>query len=74
MTFAPTKKHSKTRSRRRTTNWIKLTAKKLQNRVSFQMENGEATGLAHFASPITGMYKGRKVVKVKTRKAKVSRI
>lgn len=76
MTFAPTKKTSKSRSRTRTTNWIKLTAKKLQNRVSLQRENGEAIGLSHFASPITGMYKGRQVIKVKSANAKkkISRI
>lgn len=76
MTFAPVKKTSKSRSRKRTTNWIKLTAKKLQNRVVLQKENGEAVALAHFASPITGMYKGRQVIKVKSadRKKSISRI
>jgi len=76
MTFAPTKKTSKSRSRTRTTNWIKLSAKKLQNRVSLQRENWEAVALSHFASPITGMYKGRKVINVKSadRKKSISRI
>ena len=44
MAFWPKKKTSKSRSRTRTTNWIKLTARKLKNRV---MLNAEATGLAH---------------------------
>jgi ribosomal protein L32 len=33
MAFGPTKKHSKSRTKRRTTNWIKLTARKLKERV-----------------------------------------
>lgn len=73
MTFAPKKKVSKTRTRRRTTNWIKLTAKKLLNRVQLQYENGEAVGLAHFAK-LDGTYKGRQVFKVKTKKKSVTRI
>lgn len=73
MTFAPTKKTSKSRSRTRTTNWIKLSARKLQNRVSLQYENGEAAGLSHFAS-VNGTYKGRKVFDVKSSKKSVSRI
>lgn len=74
MTFSPTKKMSKSRSRTRTSNWIKLTAKKLEKRVQLQYENGEAMGLAHFASPITGMYKGRKVVSIRSKKKSVTRV
>ena len=44
MTFWPKKKTSKSRTRTRTTNWIKLSARKLKNRV---MLNSTATGLAH---------------------------
>ena len=33
MAFAPKKKTSKVRSKRRTSNWVKLVAKKLKNRV-----------------------------------------
>lgn len=73
MTFAPKKKVSKTRTKRRTTNWIKLSAKKLLNRVQLQYENGEAVGLAHFAK-LDGTYKGRQVFKVKTKKKSVTRI
>lgn len=65
---------SKSRSRTRTSNWIKLTARKLQNRVQLQYENWEAIALSHFASPITGMYKGRKVINVRTKNKKVTRI
>lgn len=74
MTFAPTKKTSKTRSRRRTTNWIKLSAKKLQNRVSLQYDNWEAIWLSHFASDVTGLYKWRKVLKIKSKKKSITRI
>jgi ribosomal protein L32 len=75
MTFAPTKKTSKSRSRTRTTNWIKLSARKLQNRVALSYTGEEATGLSHFAS-VDGTYKGRKVYEVKSadRKKKVSRV
>ncbi|MDD5212971.1 MAG: 50S ribosomal protein L32 [Candidatus Gracilibacteria bacterium] len=74
MSFSPTKKMSKSRSRTRTSNWIKLTALKLKNRVQLQYENGIAIGLSHFASPITGMYKGRKVIDIKSKKKSVTRV
>jgi ribosomal protein L32 len=65
MTFAPTKKMSKSRSGRRTSNWTKLTAKKLLDRTSLQYDkDGKAIGLSHFVSPITGEYKGKVVLKV----------
>jgi ribosomal protein L32 len=64
MSFAPKKKHSKSRSRTRTTNWIKLTAKKLRDRVCL---NKEGNGLAHFVAE-DGTYNGRQVLKVKTKK------
>jgi ribosomal protein L32 len=51
--FGPKKKTSKSRSRKRTTNWIKLTALKLKNRVSV---NKEGNGLAHFVAE-DGTYK-----------------
>lgn len=74
MTFAPKKKVSKTRTKRRTTNWIKLSAKKLLNRVQLQYnEAGEAIGLSHFAA-VDGTYKGRQVFTVKTKKKNVTRI
>ncbi|MBB1564498.1 50S ribosomal protein L32 [Candidatus Gracilibacteria bacterium] len=69
MTFGPKKKTSKSRTRTRTTNWIKLTAKKLKNRV---MLNKEATGLAHMVDE-NGMYKGR-VVLAKKSKRKTTRV
>lgn len=58
MAFWPKKKTSKSRSRTRTTNWIKLTARKLKNRV---MLNKEATGLAHMVDE-NWMYNGRTVI------------
>ncbi len=69
MTFWPKKKTSKSRTRTRTTNWIKLTAKKLKNRV---MLNKEATGLAHMVDE-NGMYKWR-VVLAKKSKRKTTRV
>ena len=45
MAFGPKKKHSKSRSKTRTTNWIMLSAKKLKNRVMLNKENN---GLSHF--------------------------
>ncbi len=70
MTFAPTKKTSKSRSRKRTSNWIKLTAKKLQNRVVL---NAQKNGLAHFIA-IDWTYKGNKVLKIKTKTKSTTRI
>lgn len=70
MAFGPTKKTSKSRSRRRTSNWIKLTAKKLLNRVSL---NAEKTGLSHFADE-NGVYKGKQVIAKKSKSKKVTRI
>ena len=41
MTFWPKKKTSKSRTRTRTTNWIKLSARKLKNRLAHMVdENG----------------------------------
>ena len=74
MTITPKKKTSKTRTKRRTTNWIKLKAKKLLNRVQLQFnEVWEAVGLAHFAR-LDGTYKGRQVFKVKAKKKSVTRV
>lgn len=74
MTITPKKKTSKTRTKQRTTNWIKLKAKKLLNRVQLQFnQSGEAIGLSHFAT-VDGMYKGRQIYKVKAKSKKVTRI
>lgn len=70
MAFWPKKKHSKTRSKQRTSNWIKLTARKLKERV---MLNKEGTGLAHFAAE-DGTYNGRSVIAPKTKKSNTTRI
>lgn len=70
MAFGPKKKHSKHRSRQRTTNWIKLTAKKLRNRVSL---NAQGNGLSHFADE-NGVYKGEQITAVKKSKQKVTRV
>lgn len=70
MAFWPTKKTSKSRTRRRTTNWIKLAAKKLKNRVVL---NKEETGLSHFVDE-NGMYKWRQVISKKTKTQETTRI
>ncbi len=70
MTFSPTKKTSKSRTRRRTTNWIKLTAKKLANRVCL---NSEATGLAHFIDE-NGNYKWKNLIAKKVKKRNITRV
>ena len=65
MAFWPKKKTSKSRSKTRTSNWIKLTAKKLKNRVAL---NKEWNGLAHFIAE-DWTYKGRLLLKKKSKKA-----
>ena len=70
MAFGPKKKTSKSRSRRRTSNWINLTALKLKNRVAL---NAEKTGLSHFIDE-NGMYKGEQLLKKKVSKKKTTRI
>ena len=70
MAFWPKKKHSKSRTNTRTTNWINLTAKKLKDRV---MLNKEGTGLAHYMDE-NGTYKGRTIVATKTKKSNTTRI
>ena len=70
MAFWPKKKTSKSRTNTRTTNWIKLTAKKLKNRV---MLNKEGNGLAHFMAE-DGTYNERTVIKAKKKKTNVTRI
>lgn len=70
MTFAPTQKTSKSNSKTRTSNWLKLTAKKLKNRVAL---NKEWNGLAHFMA-IDWTYNWRQVLKIKTKSKKVTRI
>lgn len=65
MTFAPSKKASKVQTGKRHGKWQLLKAKKMLDSVSLQYDKeGNATGLAHFVSPITGEYKGRKVISV----------
>jgi len=70
MAFGPKKKHSKSRSKTRTSNWLKLTAKKLKDRVSLNKENN---GLAHFIAE-DGTYKGNQLLKVKTKSKSVTRL
>lgn len=70
MSIWPKKKHSKSRTNTRTSNWIKQTAKKLKNRV---MLNKEQTGLAHFMAE-DGTYNGRIVIAPKVKKTNTTRI
>lgn len=74
MTITPKKKTSKSRTKQRTTNWIKLKAKKLLNRVQLQFnELGEAVWLSHFAK-VDGTYKGKQVYKVRSKKKSITRV
>lgn len=70
MAFWPKKKHSKSRSKTRTSNWIQLTARKLKNRV---MLNKQWNGLAHFMAE-DGTYKGTTIIAPKTKKTNTTRI
>lgn len=70
MSFWPKKKTSKSRSKTRTTNWIKLTALKIKNKV---MLNKEGNGLSHFMAE-DGTYNERTVIKAKNKKTNVTRI
>ena len=71
MTFSK-KQLSRVRGRKRYAAWLRLNATRLENLSSSLQYNeaGEAVALAHFASPITGEYKGRKVIRVKTVRGK----
>jgi ribosomal protein L32 len=72
MTLSPQQQLSKVRGKKRYSAWVKLNAKRLKNQVSNLQYNaaGDAVALAHFASPITGEYKGRQVLRVKTGRGK----
>lgn len=70
MAFGPKKKHSKSRSKTRTSNWIKLTALKLENRVAL---NKELNGLSHHVAE-DWTYKWKQVVKIKTKSKSVTRV
>ncbi len=71
MTISPQQQLSKVRGKKRYSAWLKLNAKRLKDLVSLQYnEAGEAIALSHFASPITGEYKGRKVISIRTGKGK----
>jgi ribosomal protein L32 len=71
MTISPQQQLSKVRSKKRYSAWVKLNAKRLKNSVSLQYnKEGDAVALSHFASPITGEYKGRKVFSVRIGKGK----
>lgn len=70
MSFGPKKKTSKSRTKRRTSNWMNLAAKKLKNRVAI---NKEGNGIAHFIAE-DGTYNGQQLLTVKTKSKKVTRI
>ena len=70
MAFGPKKKHSKSKTKTRTSNWIKLVARKLKNRVSL---NKDASWISYFIDK-NGMYKWRQVMPVKTKSKKITRI
>ncbi|MDD2916536.1 MAG: hypothetical protein PHH70_01690 [Candidatus Gracilibacteria bacterium] len=66
MTFAPPKKASKVQTGKRHGKWLELKTRKVLNSVSSLQYDaeGNAIGLSHFASPVTGEYKGRKIYSV----------
>jgi len=65
MSFAPKKKASKVQTGKRHGKWLELKTRKVLNSVSLQFDaEGNAIGLSHFASPVTGEYKGRKIYSV----------
>lgn len=69
MTISPPQQLSKVRGKKRYSAWVRLNAKRLKDGVSLQYNaQGEAMALSHFASPITGEYKGKKVFSVRTGK------
>ena len=71
MTISPQQQLSKVRGKKRYSAWLRINAKRLKNGVSLQYnEAGEAIALAHFASPVTGEYKGKKVFSIRTGKGK----
>lgn len=72
MSFAPKKKASKVQTRKRHGKWLFEKSRKIANGIVLQYDaDGNATGLAHFASPLTGQYKGRDVISVKTEASKI---
>ncbi len=76
MTISPQQQLSKVRSRKRYSAWLKLNAKRLKNLASSLQYDaqGNAIALSHFASPITGEYKGRKVISVSKSSKAVKKI
>ncbi len=69
MTISPKQQLSKVRGKKRYAAWLRLNAKRLKDLVSLQYnEQGEATALSHFASPVTGEYKGRKIFSIRSGK------
>jgi hypothetical protein len=69
MTISPPQQLSKVRGKKRYSAWVRLNAKRLKDGVSLQYNTqGDAVALSHFASPITGEYKGKKVFSVRTGK------
>lgn len=70
MTFAPTKKKSKSQTKERTSAWIKRTAKKLENTTAL---NKEWNWLAHFVD-VDWKYNWRQVITPKAKSKKVTRI
>ena len=66
MTFAPRKKTSRSKTKIRTSAWLKRTSEKLLKRTKLVRDkDGNAIGLSHMTSPVTGEYKGKKVIDTK---------
>jgi len=70
MAIVPKKKTSKSRTNRRTTNWIKLSAKKLRDKVAL---NADKTWLSHFINE-NWIYKWNKIITKKLKKKNITRV
>jgi len=71
MTFSPKQQLSRVRGRKRYSAWVRINAKRLTDLCALQYDkDGNALGLAHFVSPVTGTYKGRTVLSPKRQKVK----
>lgn len=75
MTFSPKKKASKVQTGKRHGKWLFEKARKIKDSIVLQYDKaGNALGLAHFASDVTGEYRGRSVISVGSKTKKVTKV